>query len=60
VSKIKPLYGIPIGKVGVSYIDNDGDVTLSSEDELNEFYEVSYIASVPIKFTVQALSTTRE
>ena len=60
-SKIESLYGIPFSKVGVSYIDNDGDeVTLSSEDELNDFYEVSYIAPQPIKFTVQDLRSLRE
>jgi hypothetical protein len=57
-SKIESYYGIPASNVGVSYIDNDGDeVTLSSEDELNNF---SYIASETTRFTVKDLRPTRE
>ncbi|KAI0931751.1 hypothetical protein AcW2_000572 [Taiwanofungus camphoratus] len=38
-TRIESLYHIPPGDVGVSYVDNDGDdVTLSSEDELQDFY----------------------
>ncbi|KAI1789811.1 hypothetical protein LXA43DRAFT_892163 [Ganoderma leucocontextum] len=37
--KIQVLYDIPLPSIGVSYVDNDGDeVTLSSEDELQDFY----------------------
>ena len=38
--KIQSLYDIPLPSIGVSYVDNDGDeVTLSSEDELQDFYQ---------------------
>jgi len=34
------LYNIPLGRLGVSYVDSDGDeVTLSSEEELRDFYD---------------------
>lgn len=38
--KIQSLYDIPLPSIGVSYVDSDGDeVTLSSEDELQDFYQ---------------------
>ena len=57
-------YGIPIDKVGVSYIDSDGDeVTLSSQEELQDFYQDFYPdfyqPSQAIKFVVQDLRSTR-
>jgi hypothetical protein len=60
-SKIEALYDIPIDKVGVTYVDSDGDqVTLSSEEELAEFYQVSHHPPQPIKFTVQDLRSLRD
>ncbi|EJF66875.1 hypothetical protein DICSQDRAFT_47572 [Dichomitus squalens LYAD-421 SS1] len=39
-AKIESLYNIPLPSVGVSYVDDDGDeVTLSSEEELQDFYQ---------------------
>lgn len=39
-AKISFLFSIPANNVAVSYIDFDGDeVTLSTDDELEEFYE---------------------
>ncbi|KAI0673332.1 hypothetical protein C8Q78DRAFT_1076353 [Trametes maxima] len=40
--KINSLYNIPVQSIGVSYVDTDGDeVTLSSEEELQDFYQSS-------------------
>jgi len=59
-AKIESLYGIPIDKIGVSYVDSDGDeVTLSSQEELQDFYQLSHQPSQAIKFVVQDLSSTR-
>ena len=42
-TKIESLYQIPLASIGVSYVDNDGDeVTLSSEEELKDFYQASH------------------
>ncbi|KAH9004080.1 hypothetical protein EDB86DRAFT_3072420 [Lactarius hatsudake] len=39
-ARIQALYNIPLGRLGVSYVDSDGDeVTLSSEEELRDFYD---------------------
>ncbi|KZP04688.1 hypothetical protein FIBSPDRAFT_667278, partial [Athelia psychrophila] len=54
-SKIQSLYDIPVDKVGVSYIDSDGDeVTFSSEDELQDFYATQQ-PNQTIKLAVQDL-----
>lgn len=59
-SKIQSLYDIPIDKVGVAYQDSDGDeVTLSSEDELQDFYATNKQPET-IKFTVQDLRSLRD
>ena len=59
-SKIGVLYGVPVESVSVAYLDSEGDqITLSSQDELDDFYRVSYIPSQIIKFTVQDLSSIR-
>ncbi|KAF5385092.1 hypothetical protein D9615_001274 [Tricholomella constricta] len=59
-ARIELLYGIPIEKVSVSYIDADNDqVTLSSQEELDDFYRTFYQAGQAIKFTVQDLSSMR-
>ncbi|KAG6861028.1 hypothetical protein C0995_004730 [Termitomyces sp. Mi166 len=59
-AKIELLYGIPIEKVSVSYIDTDNDqVTLSSQEELDDFFATSATDGQVIKFVVQDLSTVR-
>ncbi|KAF7971397.1 hypothetical protein HWV62_21236 [Athelia sp. TMB] len=60
-SKIQSLYDIPIDKVGVSYIDADGDeVTFSSEDELQDFYATTLKPPQTIKLSVQHLGSVRD
>ncbi|KAG5647761.1 hypothetical protein DXG03_008484 [Asterophora parasitica] len=61
-AKISLLYGIPIERVSVFYIDADNDqVTLSSQEELDDFYANFHQAHVnqAIKFTVQDLTSAR-
>jgi hypothetical protein len=61
-AKIQALYYIPFGQFGASYVDSDGDeVTLSSEEELREFYDTvdTGQGSQLIKFRLVKLSSTR-
>ncbi|KAG6841778.1 hypothetical protein C0991_007107 [Blastosporella zonata] len=59
-AKIELLFGIPIEKVSVSYTDADNDqVTLSSQEELEDLYATSHSSGQVIKFTVQDLTTAR-
>ncbi|CAL1695146.1 unnamed protein product [Somion occarium] len=65
-AKIEELYAVPSDKVGVSYVDNEGDdVTLSSEEELQDFYRLNHTDEVgdgpskAIRFTVVDLSAPR-
>lgn len=59
-AKIQSLYAIPPGNVSVVYIDAESDeVTLSTQEELDDFYESSYQHGQVIKFIVQDLSSTR-
>ncbi|KAG6910505.1 hypothetical protein DXG01_009924 [Tephrocybe rancida] len=59
-AKIELLFGIPIEKVSVAYTDADDDlVTLSSQEELDDFYTTSHTGGQVIKFTVQDLTTAR-
>ncbi|KAG5341588.1 hypothetical protein C0989_009069 [Termitomyces sp. Mn162] len=59
-AKIELLYGIPLEKVSVSYIDVDNDqVTLSSQEELDDFFATLHTNGQAIKFTVQDLPTVR-
>lgn len=60
-TRIASLYDIAIDNVGVSYIDSDGDdVTLSSDQELQDFYMSLHIPSDgAIKFAVHDLSSLR-
>lgn len=62
--KISFLFSIPTNNVAVSYIDYDGDeVTLSTDDELEEFYEsMEFKTSARlggVKLTVKDLSSMR-
>ncbi|GLB35876.1 hypothetical protein LshimejAT787_0301640 [Lyophyllum shimeji] len=60
-SKIAPLYAIPLDNVSVSYIDADNDqVTLSTQQELEDFYKTSHQPGQVIKFTVQDLASARQ
>ncbi|KAG6814131.1 hypothetical protein H0H92_002126 [Tricholoma furcatifolium] len=59
-TKIELLYGIPAEKVSVSYIDADNDqITLSSQEELDDFYTTFHKDGQVIKFAVQDLATAR-
>ena len=58
-ARIQALYNIPLGRLGVSYVDSDGDeVTLSSEEELRDFYD-TVEGSQLLKFRVVELSSGR-
>ncbi|KAH9065805.1 hypothetical protein EDB87DRAFT_1532315, partial [Lactarius vividus] len=61
-ARIQALYNIPLDRLGVSYVDPDGDeVTLSSEEELRDFYDTVDIhqGSQLIKLRVVELSSGR-
>ncbi|KAH9049391.1 hypothetical protein EDB84DRAFT_1654439 [Lactarius hengduanensis] len=61
-ARIQALYNIRLGRLGVSYVDSDGDeVTLSSEEELREFYDTvdTGQGSQLIKLRVVELSSGR-
>ncbi|KAI0045211.1 hypothetical protein FA95DRAFT_1460700, partial [Auriscalpium vulgare] len=54
-AKIQSLYSIPAERVGVFYVDVDGDeVTLNSEEELLDFYDTTQLNQL-IKFRVADL-----
>ncbi|KAG6900681.1 hypothetical protein C0993_004991 [Termitomyces sp. T159_Od127] len=58
--RVELLFGIPFEKVSVSYVDADNDkVTLSSQEELDDFYATSYTDGQAIRFTVQNLPIAR-
>ena len=60
-SRLEHLYAIPLDKIGVSYIDNDKDeITLSSNDELQDFYRLSRRSDEVIKFAVLDLRSSRD
>jgi hypothetical protein len=60
-SRLEHLYSIPLDKIGVSYIDNDNDeITLSSNDELQDFYRLSRRSDEVIKFAVLDLRSSRD
>ncbi|KAF9502375.1 hypothetical protein BDN71DRAFT_1437965 [Pleurotus eryngii] len=55
--KIESLYNIPFDNIGVSYVDNDGDeVTLSSQEELEDYRFTTYEPGKLAKFIVQDIS----
>ncbi|KAI0375199.1 hypothetical protein BV20DRAFT_1009367 [Pilatotrama ljubarskyi] len=65
-AKIESLYNIPVQSIGVSYVDTDGDeVTLSSEEELQDFYQSAAMQRkdreplILVKFTVRDLDALR-
>lgn len=60
-SRLEHLYAIPLDKIGVSYIDNDNDeITLSSNNELQDFYRLSHRSNEVIKFAVLDLRSSRD
>ena len=64
-TRIQALSNIPLDRLGVSYVDSDGDeVTLSSEEELRDFYDsgVDYAVqgSQLIRFRVLELGSLRD
>ncbi|KAF8078909.1 hypothetical protein FPV67DRAFT_1466825 [Lyophyllum atratum] len=59
-TRIESLYTIPVENVSVSYTDADNDqITLSSQEELEDFYQTSHQPGQVIKFTVQDLTSAR-
>lgn len=59
-SKLNVLYGISQDNVGVSYVDNDDDeITLSTDEELQDFYKMSHQAGQVIKFAVVDLHASQ-
>jgi hypothetical protein len=64
-TRIHGLCGIPLNRLGVSYVDSDGDeVTLSSEEELRDFYSSSVDNAIQgnqlIRFCVIELRSRRD
>ncbi|KAF8807855.1 hypothetical protein BYT27DRAFT_6591192 [Phlegmacium glaucopus] len=59
-AKLHVLYDIPLDNVGVSYVDNDNDeITLSSDEELQDFYKLSHQSGQVIKFAVVDLHSAQ-
>jgi PB1 domain len=61
-SKIETLYNIPMERVGVSYVDSDGDeITISTQEELQDYYRARGPSSSYefIKLTVVDLDSLR-
>ena len=59
-TKIGTLCNIPFEHLGVTYVDSDGDkVTLSSNEELQDYYRSYYHPNEPIKFAVLNLKSLR-
>ncbi|KAK0208751.1 hypothetical protein DFS33DRAFT_1305420 [Desarmillaria ectypa] len=59
-SKINTLYDIPLDKIAVTYIDADDDkVTLSTQDELQEFFQATHKSGEVVMFTVQDTRMSR-
>ncbi|KAI6120619.1 hypothetical protein EDD16DRAFT_1459243, partial [Pisolithus croceorrhizus] len=61
-SRIASLFDIPGDRVGVSYIDADGDeITVSSDEELRDYYALLFASGAfnTIRLTVLDLGSTR-
>jgi len=57
--RISSIFLVPVANVGVSYVDGDGEeITLNSQEELDDFYTTSYRHSESIRFTVKDISTS--
>jgi len=64
-TRIHVLCRIPLNRLGVSYVDSDGDeVTLSSEEELRDFYNSNVDNAIQgnqlIRFRVTQLGSIRD
>src|SRR5260221_7632052 len=64
-TRIHALCRIPLNRLGVSYVDSDGDeVTLSSEEELRDFYHSNVDNAIQgnqlIRFRVAQLGSIRD
>lgn len=64
-TRIHALSGFPLNRLGVSYVDSDGDeVTLSSEEELRDFYSSNIDNAIQgnqlIRFRVVELRPRRD
>lgn len=59
-AKIESLFNIPAQQLGCSYIDSDGDkVTLSTNEELVDYYQTMSGPNQAIKFAVHDLAALR-
>lgn len=60
-SKLQTFYNIPLDKVGVSYFDSDDDeITVSSNEELEDFYQSSTLSGDAFKLNVLDLSLAKD
>lgn len=60
-AKLHTLYNLPLDKIGVTYIDSDNDeITVSSNEELQDFYQASSQAGDVFKLSILDLSLPRE
>jgi len=60
-TKLQTLYDLPLDKLGVSYIDNDNDeITVSSNEELQDFYQSADHPGQTFKFNVVDLSIPKD
>ncbi|KAF5312027.1 hypothetical protein D9619_002828 [Psilocybe cf. subviscida] len=60
-AKLHILFDIPLDKVGVSYLDSDNDeITASSEEELQDYYQSSYTPGSAIKLSVVDITVNRD
>ncbi|KAJ3750763.1 hypothetical protein DFH05DRAFT_1387853 [Lentinula detonsa] len=58
--RIAGLFDIPADSVAVAYIDSEDDeVTLSTQEELQDFYQTSYKPGDVVKFAVEDLRIPR-
>ncbi|KAJ3928846.1 MAG: hypothetical protein NXY57DRAFT_901220 [Lentinula lateritia] len=58
--RIAGLFDIPAEAIAVAYIDSEDDeVTLSTQEELQDFYQTSYKHGDVVKFTVEDLRIPR-
>ncbi|PPQ99571.1 hypothetical protein CVT24_005359 [Panaeolus cyanescens] len=59
-AKLQSLFTIPVGSVAVSYVDDECDeITLSSQEELDDYYAFAYKGGL-IKFAVVDLLSTQD
>ena len=57
--RLSSIFLVPVADVGVSYLDRDGDeITLNSQEELDDFYTTTYRDGESIRFTVKDLSAS--